>query len=120
MHVAAGFMPAFKYRQKNSLIVFERGHKARGYVQTVSAMLNSAAEWSSLCSFAILPAIFNQSGGHHEKASLCGGTVSVCSVAAFWHDAGSSAETQAAQQSGRTAGGGSAHLLHRLALGDRR
>jgi len=27
-------MPAFKYRQKNSLIVFERGHKAHGYVQT--------------------------------------------------------------------------------------
>src|SRR6266446_2374344 len=31
MHVAVGFMPAFKYRQKNSLIVLERGHKARGY-----------------------------------------------------------------------------------------
>jgi len=27
-------MPAFKYRRKNSLIVFERGHKAHGYVQT--------------------------------------------------------------------------------------
>jgi len=27
-------MPAFKYRQKNSLIVFESGHKAHGYVQT--------------------------------------------------------------------------------------
>ena len=27
----AGFMPAFKYRQKNSLIVIERGRKARGY-----------------------------------------------------------------------------------------
>ena len=32
MHVAAGFMPVFKYRQKNSLIVLEHGHKARGYV----------------------------------------------------------------------------------------
>jgi hypothetical protein len=32
MHVAAGFMPVFKYRQKNSLIVVEHGHKARGYV----------------------------------------------------------------------------------------
>src|SRR3989442_15446658 len=27
-------MPGFKSRQKNSLIVFERGHKAHGYVQT--------------------------------------------------------------------------------------
>jgi len=34
-----GFMPAFKYRQKNSLIVFERGHKAHGYVQTADAFL---------------------------------------------------------------------------------
>jgi len=25
-------MPAFKYRQKNSLIVLERGHEAHGYV----------------------------------------------------------------------------------------
>jgi hypothetical protein len=32
MHVAASFTPAFKYLQKNSLIVFERGRKARGYV----------------------------------------------------------------------------------------
>ncbi len=32
MHVAVGFMPAFKYRQKNSLIVLERGRKAHGYV----------------------------------------------------------------------------------------
>ena len=32
MHVAVGFIPAFKYRQKNSLIVLERGHKAHGYV----------------------------------------------------------------------------------------
>jgi hypothetical protein len=31
MHVAVGFMPAFKYRQKNSLTVVERGHKAQGY-----------------------------------------------------------------------------------------
>jgi hypothetical protein len=29
--VGAGFMPAFKYHQKNSLIVIERGHKARAY-----------------------------------------------------------------------------------------
>ena len=27
-----GFMPAFKNRQKNFLIVLERGHKAHGYV----------------------------------------------------------------------------------------
>ena len=31
MHVGVGFMTAFKYRQKDSLIVFEHGHKARGY-----------------------------------------------------------------------------------------
>jgi hypothetical protein len=31
MLVAAGFMPAFKYLQKNSLMVLERGRKARGY-----------------------------------------------------------------------------------------
>ena len=37
--VAVGFMPAFKYRQKNSLIVFERGHKAHGYVQTADVFL---------------------------------------------------------------------------------
>jgi len=30
-------MPAFKYRQKNSLIVFERGHKAHGYVSAGKA-----------------------------------------------------------------------------------
>jgi len=29
----AGFMPAFKYNLKNFLAVFERGHKAHGYVQ---------------------------------------------------------------------------------------
>jgi hypothetical protein len=29
--VAAGFMPAFKFRQENSLFDLERGHKARGY-----------------------------------------------------------------------------------------
>ena len=40
MHVAAGFMPVFKYRQKNPLIVLEHGHKARGYV--------SAAEVSKI------------------------------------------------------------------------
>src|SRR6266436_912320 len=71
-------MPAFKYRQKNSLIVFERGHKARGYVQTVSAMLNSAAEWSSLCSFAILPAIFNLVGGDTMRKLLFAGALLVC------------------------------------------
>ena len=32
-------MPAFKYRQKNSLIVFERGHKAHAYVQTADGFL---------------------------------------------------------------------------------
>ena len=32
-----GFMPAFKYRKKNSLIVFERGHKAHGYVSAGEA-----------------------------------------------------------------------------------
>src|SRR6267142_1541226 len=31
------FMPAFKYHQKNSLIVFERGHKAHGYVSAGKA-----------------------------------------------------------------------------------
>jgi hypothetical protein len=31
MLVAAGFMPASKYRQKNFLMVYERGRKARGY-----------------------------------------------------------------------------------------
>jgi len=35
--VGAGFMPAFQYRQKNSLIVLERGHKARAYGRTPSA-----------------------------------------------------------------------------------
>jgi len=37
MHVAVGFMPAFKYLQKNSLIVLERGHKAHGYVSAGDA-----------------------------------------------------------------------------------
>ena len=37
MHVAVGFMPAFKYRQKNSLFVLERGHKAHGYVSAGDA-----------------------------------------------------------------------------------
>ena len=37
MHVAVGFMPAFKYRQKNFLIVLERGHKAHGYVSAGEA-----------------------------------------------------------------------------------
>ena len=32
-----GFMPAFKYRQKNFLIVLERGHKAHGYVSAGEA-----------------------------------------------------------------------------------
>src|SRR6266850_8248487 len=36
-HVAVGFMPAFKYRQKNFLIVLERGHKAQGYVSAGEA-----------------------------------------------------------------------------------
>ena len=31
-HVAAGFMPAFKFPKKACLFL-ERGHKARGYVQ---------------------------------------------------------------------------------------
>ena len=35
-------MPAFKYRKKNSLIVFERGHKAHGYVQTADVFLYSS------------------------------------------------------------------------------
>jgi len=34
LHVAVGFTAAFKYLQKNSLIVFERGHKAHGYVHS--------------------------------------------------------------------------------------
>jgi len=37
MHVAVGFMPAFKYRQKNFLIVLEREHKAHGYVSAGEA-----------------------------------------------------------------------------------
>jgi len=41
MHVAVGFMPAFKYRQKNFLIVLERGHKAHGYVSAGDASKNS-------------------------------------------------------------------------------
>ena len=32
-HVAVGFMPAFKFQQRNSLCFLERGHKARGYVR---------------------------------------------------------------------------------------
>ena len=39
MLVAAGFMPAFKYRQRNSLMMLERGRKARGYELTVHASL---------------------------------------------------------------------------------
>ena len=42
MHVAVGFMPAFKYPQKNSLIVFERGHKAHGYESAVDSCKNSS------------------------------------------------------------------------------
>jgi hypothetical protein len=41
MHVAAGFTPASKYLQKNSLIVFERGHKAHGYESAVDGSKNS-------------------------------------------------------------------------------
>ncbi|PYS28751.1 MAG: hypothetical protein DMG11_11535 [Acidobacteria bacterium] len=37
MHVAVGFMPAFKYLQKNSSIVLERGRKARGYESAVDS-----------------------------------------------------------------------------------
>jgi hypothetical protein len=37
MLVAAGFTPAFKYRQKNFLMVLERGRKARGYEFTLHA-----------------------------------------------------------------------------------
>jgi hypothetical protein len=39
MLVAAGFMPVFKFLQKNSLMVLERGHKARGYELTLHASL---------------------------------------------------------------------------------
>jgi hypothetical protein len=39
MLVAAGFMPAFKYRQKNSLMVLKRGRKARGYELTLHVSL---------------------------------------------------------------------------------
>ena len=43
-------MPAFKYRQKNSLIVFERGHKAHGYVQTADVFpLGNSSFPSSAC-----------------------------------------------------------------------
>ncbi len=33
-HVAVGFMPAFNHNQRILLAVFERGHKARGYVHS--------------------------------------------------------------------------------------
>src|SRR6267378_194256 len=33
-HVAVGFMPAFKHDQRILLAVFERGHKAHGYVHS--------------------------------------------------------------------------------------
>ena len=43
-------MPAFKYRQKNSLIVFERWHKAHGYVQTTDVFrLGNSSFPSSAC-----------------------------------------------------------------------
>ena len=42
MHVAVGFMPAFKYLKNNSLIVFERGHKAHGYESAVDRCKNSS------------------------------------------------------------------------------
>ena len=41
MHVAVGFMPAFKYLQRNSLIVLERGHKAHGYESAVGQFRKS-------------------------------------------------------------------------------
>ena len=41
MHVGVGFMPAFKFRQKNSLIVLERGHKAHGYVSAADSVKKS-------------------------------------------------------------------------------
>src|SRR5437867_7952159 len=34
MHVAVGFMPAFKHNQRILLAVLERGHKAHGYVHS--------------------------------------------------------------------------------------
>jgi hypothetical protein len=48
MHVAVGFMPASKYRQKNSLMVFEGGHEARGYVfaeETSNYFLSAACQF---------------------------------------------------------------------------
>jgi len=45
MHVAVGFMPAFKYHQENSLIVFERGHKAHGHVQTADVFRLGNRPW---------------------------------------------------------------------------
>ena len=43
-------MPAFKYPQKNSLIVFERGRKAHGYVQTADVFpLGNSSFPSSAC-----------------------------------------------------------------------
>jgi len=47
-------MPAFKQRQKNSLIVFERGHKARGYVQIRETFreITNAREW-----WVVLPSL---------------------------------------------------------------
>ncbi len=57
MHVAVGFMPAFKYLQKNFLIVFERGHKAHGYVSAVDASKNSIGFPAAF--FLILTIIFS-------------------------------------------------------------
>ena len=53
-------MRAFKQRQKNSLIVFERGHKARGYVQireTFREITNARERWVVLPSLSLTNSI---------------------------------------------------------------
>src|SRR6266850_4893467 len=45
-HVAVGFMPAFKHNQRILLAVFERGHKAHGYVHCGTFRLTWTAESS--------------------------------------------------------------------------
>src|SRR5437868_12041759 len=49
MHVAAGFMPVFKYQQKNSLMVLEHGHKARGYVSAEEVSKNTSRATADSC-----------------------------------------------------------------------
>ena len=56
-HVGAGFTPAFKYRQKNLLMVFERGRKARAYVLALVLLLLSG------CGYRLANKNFNAGQG---------------------------------------------------------